>query len=122
MLAQIDRKRVRRRVRYRIRRKISGTAERPRLAVFRSEKHIYVQAIDDTAGRTLAQASTQDAALRKQLGKGWNIEAATAVGAILGERLKAAGVSAAVVDRGGWVYRGRVKALVSAVRETGLKV
>jgi large subunit ribosomal protein L18 len=122
MLAQIDRKRVRRRVRYRIRRKISGTAERPRLAVFRSEKHIYVQAIDDTAGRTLAQASTQDAALRKQLDKGWNIEAATAVGAILGERLKAAGISAAVVDRGGWVYRGRVKALVSAVRETGLKV
>ena len=122
MLAQIDRKRLRRRVRHRIRRKISGTAERPRLAVFRSEKHIYVQAIDDTAGRTLAQASTQDAALRKQLDKGWNIEAATAVGAALGERLKAAGVSAAVVDRGGWVYRGRVKALVSAVREAGLKV
>jgi large subunit ribosomal protein L18 len=122
MLAQIDRKRIRRRVRYRIRRKVSGTAERPRLAVFRSEKHIYVQAIDDTAGHTLAQASTQDAALRKQLGKGSNVEAATAVGSAIAERLKAAGVSTAVVDRGGWVYRGRVKALVAAARDAGLNV
>ncbi len=122
MLAQIDRKSLRRRVRHRIRRKISGTAARPRLAVFRSRKHIYVQAVDDAQGRTLAQASTQDPELRKGLEQGWNVNAATRVGAAIAERLKAAGVSTAVLDRGGWLYHGRIKALAAAAREAGLKL
>ena len=122
MLAQIDRKSLRRRVRHRIRRKISGTAVRPRLAVFRSRKHIYVQAVDDAQGRTLAQASTQDPELRKDVAQGWNVDAATRVGTVIAERLKAAGVSAAVLDRGGWLYHGRIKALAAAAREAGLKL
>ena len=122
MLARIDRRGVRRRVRHRIRRKVSGTATRPRLAVYRSQKHIYVQAIDDDHGRTLAQASTQDPDLRKQITKGWNVEAATQVGTVIAERLKAAGVSSAVLDRGGWVFHGRIEALAAAAREAGLRL
>jgi len=109
-------------VRHRIRRKISGTAARPRLAVYRSQKHIYVQAIDDERGRTLAQASTQDPELRKRITKGWNVEAATQVGTVIAERLKAAGVSSAVLDRGGWVFHGRIEALAAAAREAGLRL
>ena len=122
MLAQIDRKKIRRRVRYRIRRKISGTAARPRLAVYRSGRHIYVQAIDDERGHTVAHASTQDPEVRKVVSKGWNTEAATQVGTVIAERLKASGISTVVMDRGGWVYRGRIKALAMAARETGLKL
>jgi len=121
MLAQIDRKALRRRVRYRTRRKISGTAARPRLAVFRSEKHIYVQAIDDESGRTLAHASTQDKDVRAAVESGGNIAAATRVGTVIAERLKTAGVTTVVMDRGGWVYHGRIKALAAAAREAGLK-
>jgi large subunit ribosomal protein L18 len=117
----IDRDRIRRRIRYRIRKKVSGTAERPRLAVFRSDKHIYVQAIDDGAGRTLAQASTRDPALRADVPRGGNIEAAKAVGAEIARRLKAAGIETAVFDRGGYLYHGRVKALADAARGAGLK-
>ncbi len=120
MLAQIDRKTIRRRVRHRIRKKVHGTASRPRLAVYRSGRHVYVQAIDDSQGRTLAHASTQDAELRRELSKGWNVEAAKRVGREIAERLKAAGISSAVLDRGGWVYHGRIKALADAARESGL--
>jgi large subunit ribosomal protein L18 len=122
MLEQINRRALRRRVRYRVRKKISGTPTRPRLAVYRSQKHIYVQAIDDEGGRTLAQASTQDSELRPQDAKSWGVEAATRVGTAIAERLKAAGVTTAVLDRGGWVYHGRIKALASAAREAGLKL
>jgi large subunit ribosomal protein L18 len=122
MLAQIDRKKLRRRVRHRIRRKVAGTAARPRLAVFRSEKHIYVQAIDDDQGRTVAFASTQDPEIRKHIAKGGNVEAATQVGKAIAERLKSAGVAAVVMDRGGWVFHGRIKALATAAREAGLKL
>ena len=118
-MATIDRKKIRRRVRYRIRRKVQGTAERPRLAVFRSTKHIYVQAIDDATGKTLAQASTLEAALK---GNGGNVEAAKKVGTLVAERLKEAGVSNAVFDRGGMVYHGRVAALADSAREAGLKI
>ena len=111
-MATIDRTKRRRRVRYRIRRKVTGTADRPRLAVFRSIKHIYVQAIDDSTGRTLAQASSQDAAV----GGGGNVETAKKVGALVAERLKEAGVGQAVFDRGGVLYHGRVRALADAVR------
>jgi large subunit ribosomal protein L18 len=121
MLAQIDRRAIRRRVRYRIRKKFAGTAERPRLAVFRSEKHISVQAIDDAAGRTVAHASTLEKELRAKAGKGWNLSAATAVGTAIAERLEGLGVTSVVFDRGGNVYHGRIKALADAAREAGLK-
>ncbi len=121
MLAQINRKAIRRRVRYRIRKKISGTAERPRLAVFRSQNHIYVQAIDDEAGRTIAHASTQDKEIRPKVAKAWNIEAATQVGTFIAKRLKGLGVDSAILDRGGHAYHGRVKAIAEAAREAGLK-
>jgi large subunit ribosomal protein L18 len=122
MLAQIDRKAIRRRVRHRIRKKIAGTARCPRLAVYRSTKHIYVQAIDDEAGKTLAQASSQDPECRKEAAKGWNKEAAGVVGKAIAERLKAAGIENAVLDRGGWRYHGRVAALAAAAREAGLSI
>jgi len=120
MLSQIDRKKIRRRVRYRIRKKIAGTAERPRIAVYRSLKHIYAQAIDDDNGRTLAHASTQGpGAVAETAGRG--VEAAKQVGASLADKLKATGVKQVVLDRGGFVYHGRVKALAEALREAGLK-
>jgi large subunit ribosomal protein L18 len=121
MQAQIDRRKVRRRIRYRIRKKISGTAARPRLTVFRSLKHIYAQAIDDVGGRTLAHASTRDAALRTSDEKTGTVDAAKKVGALLGEKLKSAGIETAVFDRGGFVFHGRIKALADAVRESGVK-
>lgn len=122
MLAQIDRKAIRRRIRYRVRKKISGTATRPRLAVFRSQRYIEVQAIDDEQGRTLAHTSSRDGKLRGASGKSWNTEAASKVGQAMAERLKSAGIETVVFDRGGFVYRGRVKALAEAMREGGLKL
>ena len=105
----------------RIRKKIHGNAERPRLAVYRTLNHIYAQAIDDERGVTLAQASTVDAEFRRQQRSGGNIAAARSVGGIIAERLKAAGVSRVVLDRGGYVYHGRVKALAEAARAGGLQ-
>ena len=96
-----------------------GTAERPRLAVFRSNKHISAQLIDDLAGTTLASASSTEPALRGD--NNGNIEAAGKVGALLAERAKAAGVDTVVFDRGGFRYQGRVAALADAAREGGLK-
>lgn len=122
MQAVIDRKTVRRRIRHRIRKKVSGSASRPRVAVFRSGKHIYAQAIDDDRGQTVAQASTQDPAVRGEAAKGWDQAAAKLVGSAIAERLKAAGIETVVFDRGGYVYRGRVKALAEAMREAGLKL
>ncbi len=109
---------TRRGVHTRIRKKVSGTQERPRLAVFRSLNHIYAQVIDDTNGKTLAAASTTE----KDLGvsAGGNIEAAQKVGQTIAERALAAGVSQVVFDRGGYVYHGRVKALLDATRQSGL--
>jgi len=105
----------------RIRKKIFGTPERPRLSVFRSEKHIYAQIIDDTKGITLAAASTTEKALREKLQKTWNIEAAKEVGKLIAERALAKGIKEVVFDRGGFKYHGRVKALADAAREVGLK-
>lgn len=109
---------IRRGVHSRIRKKVSGTADRPRLAVFRSVSHIYAQVIDDVNGRTLASAST----VEKDLGvkSGGNIEAAQKIGKTVAERALSAGVSQVVFDRGGYVYHGRVKALIDATREAGL--
>jgi large subunit ribosomal protein L18 len=121
MQARIDRKNMRRTVRFRIRRKVSGTSARPRLAVFRSDKHIYVQAIDDEGGRTLASASTRDGDVRGELATGATIEAAKRVGRAIAGKLKSAGVDTVVFDRGGFVYHGRIKALAEAAREGGLR-
>ena len=104
----------------RVRKKIHGTAERPRLAVFRSNKHIVAQVIDDDAGVTLAAASTVEADLRAA-GPGSSVAAADRVGALVAERAKAAGVSAVVFDRGGYLYHGRIAAVASAAREAGLE-
>jgi large subunit ribosomal protein L18 len=103
----------------RIRSRLSGTAERPRLCVFRSNKHIYVQVVDDTTARTIAAASTLDPELKK-LTKTWDTDAAKAVGELIAERAKKAGVEAVVFDRGGYIYHGRVAAVAAAAREKGL--
>ncbi len=101
----------------RVRSKISGTPERPRLNVFRSETNIYAQVIDDTRGVTLVSASSLEKGFE---GKGGNVEAATKVGQAVAERCKAAGITTVVFDRGGYVYHGRVKALAECAREGGL--
>lgn len=104
----------------RVRRKVSGTPERPRLSVFRSLKHIRVQVIDDSVGRTLAAASTEEKVLAEGLTGSSNLGAAVAVGKAIAERAKAAGITAVVFDRGGRPFHGRVKALADAAREGGL--
>ena len=117
-MAQTTKADIRRGVHGRIRKKVRGTADRPRLAVFRSLNHIYAQVIDDDHGKTLATASTIEKALAGSTGG--NIEAAKRVGTALAERAKAAGVESVVFDRGGYVYHGRVKALLDATRDAGL--
>ena len=102
----------------RVRSKISGTAERPRLSVFRSESNIYAQIIDDAAGVTLASASTVEKAFE---GNGSNCEAAKKIGAVIAERALQQGIEEVVFDRGGYIYHGRVKALAEGAREGGLK-
>jgi large subunit ribosomal protein L18 len=109
----------RRRRHRRVRKQVMGTAQRPRLAVFRSNRHIYVQAVDDVAGHTLASASTTEPAQRA--GATSTVDAARAVGKLIGERLKAAGVATAVFDRGGFLYHGRVAAIAEGAREAGLE-
>lgn len=117
-MASTSRADIRRGVHSRIRKKVSGSAERPRLAVFRSLNHIYAQIIDDVNGKTLAAASTTEKDLKGSTGG--NIEAAQRVGKAVAERAIAAGISSVVFDRGGYVYHGRVKALIDATREAGL--
>ncbi|HLO77603.1 MAG TPA: 50S ribosomal protein L18 [Magnetospirillum sp.] len=109
--------RRKRRTRASIAKKSGG---RVRLSVFRSSKHIYVQLIDDAQGKTLASASTMEADLKGSLKTGADIAAATAVGKLIAERAKAAGITEVVFDRGGYIYHGRVKALADAAREGGL--
>jgi len=107
----------------RVRKKVHGTAERPRLNVFRSLKHIYAQVIDDDAGVTLVAASTVEPELREAVGGyGGNVQAAQVVGRVIAERALAKGIERVVFDRGGYRYHGRVKALAEAAREAGLKV
>ena len=104
-----------------VRRKITGTAERPRLTVFRSSKHIYAQLIDDINGRTLAAASSGSPEVRSGTAYGGNVKAATSVGMALAEKAKAAGILRAAFDRGHYRYHGRVKALAEAARKGGLE-
>jgi large subunit ribosomal protein L18 len=108
---------IRKRVHKRIRRKVSGSTQRPRLAVFRSVKHIYAQVIDDAVGHTLAAASSNE---KSGIKSGGNVAGAKAVGKLLAERAKEKGVKSVVFDRGGYLYHGRVKALADAAREGGL--
>jgi large subunit ribosomal protein L18 len=121
MQKTIDRDGTRRRVRYRIRKKVAGATTRPRLAVFRSDKHIYAQVIDDATGRTVAHVSTLDKDLRGSMKSGGNVAAAKAVGSAIAARLKGKGIVSVVFDRGGYLYHGRIKALAEAAREAGLK-
>lgn len=111
----------RKNVHVRIRRKIAGSGQRPRLNVYRSLDHIYVQLIDDASGKTLLSASSLDQELRKAKKSGGNIEAAKAVGKLIADRAKAQGIEAVVFDRGGYLYHGRVKALAESARASGLK-
>lgn len=117
-MARDSKNKIRVRIHKRIRRKLAGTAERPRLAVFRSVKHIYAQVIDDSQGRTLAAASSNE---KSSAAAGGNVAGATAIGKLVAERAKEQGVESVVFDRGGYLYHGRVKALAEAAREAGLK-
>lgn len=110
-----------RRARYRIRARLSGTAERPRLAVHKSLRYIYAQLIDDRVGRTLVQASSLEKGIRAELDSSGNLKAASAVGTVVAERALELGIKSVVFDRGGYVYHGRVKALADAAREKGLQ-
>lgn len=109
---------ARRRRHNRVRKNVYGTAARPRLAVYRSNRYIYAQVIDDDAGRTLVAASSQEKKLRK---KNLTVDTAAEVGKLLGTRAGEAGIETVVFDRGGFSYHGRVKALADAARESGLK-
>ena len=108
---------ARRRRHYRLRKRLSGIADRPRLAVFRSNRYIYAQIVDDDAGKTLVAASSQEKELR---GKTLTVETSAEVGKLIGSRAKDAGIERVVFDRGGLAFHGRVKALADAARETGL--
>lgn len=119
MITKANRKQSSRTRHNRVRKKVAGTAERPRLAVHRSGKNIYAQVIDDVAGKTLAAASTLDKDLRKDSGA--NVESAKKVGTAVAEAAKKAGVNTVVFDRGGFLYHGRIAALADAAREAGLE-
>ncbi|HET6964794.1 MAG TPA: 50S ribosomal protein L18 [Acidimicrobiales bacterium] len=116
-----DKQTARVRRHFRVRKKVAGTADRPRLAVFRSNKHISAQVIDDRSGRTLAAASTVEASLRGSGDGTGNKTAAATVGRLVAERARAAGVTSVVFDRGGFQYHGRVAAVAEAAREAGLE-
>ena len=107
----------RQRIRFRIRKSISGTATKPRLSVFRSNKEIYAQLIDDVNGVTLLSASSRE----KEIGKGTNVEVATAVGKLVAEKALKAGITEVTFDRGGYLYHGRIKSLAEGARAAGLK-
>lgn len=120
MLKKINKNKVRAQRHYRQRRHITGTAERPRLNVYRSTGHIYAQLINDEIGNTLVAASTLDAELKKKLDGKTKTEAAALVGELIGKRAKDKGVSKVVFDRGGYLYTGRVQALADGARKAGL--
>ncbi len=120
MITQTSKNETRQRVHTRIRRKMLGTAERPRLSVYRSVNHIYVQLIDDMKGTTLISASTREGAKGTKR-TGGNVASAKDVGKLLAERAKEKGITKVVFDRGGYIYHGRVKALADAAREAGLQ-
>ena len=121
MITKGDKNKARLKRHLRVRKKINGSAARPRLSVFRSSKHMYAQLIDDVSGVTIVSASTQDKELTEVVGNGGNIEAASKVGELIAKRAQAKGVSQVVFDRGGYLYHGRIQALATAAREAGLE-
>lgn len=121
MIKKSSRSAAREKRHYRLRNKISGTAQRPRLAVFRSGKHMYAQIIDDIAGHTLVSASTLEKEAKEKLESTSNTGAAEFVGELVARRGKEIGITEVVFDRGGYVYHGKVKALADAAREAGLQ-
>ncbi len=116
-MARDSKNQIRLRIHTRIRRRVRGTEQRPRLAVFRSVKHIYAQVIDDNKGHTVVAASSNE----KSAGDGGNVAGAKAIGKLIAERAKDKGIKAVVFDRGGYLYHGRIKALADAAREAGLE-
>ena len=121
-MAKLDSSEIRVRIHERIRKKLSGTDSRPRLCVFRSNKHIYAQIVDDAKGATLTAASSLDPETKKDIAKGGgNVAAAKAVGKTVARRALDKGIKSVLFDRGGYLYHGRVKALAEAAREAGLK-
>nr|WP_296475360.1 50S ribosomal protein L18 [uncultured Acetatifactor sp.] len=121
MVNKKSRKEVRVKKHMRIRNRFSGTAERPRLAVFRSNNHMYAQIIDDTVGNTLVSASTLEKDIKAELTKTNNVDAAAYLGTVIGKRAVEKGISKVVFDRGGYIYHGKVAALADAAREAGLE-
>jgi large subunit ribosomal protein L18 len=121
MITPINRSDERQRIHKRIRKKIAGSAGRPRLCVYRSSKYVYAQIIDDSQGKTLAAASTTEKDVRGDLKQGGNVQAAKIVGKAIAQRAKAKGIEDVVFDRGGYLYHGRIKAVAEAAREAGLK-
>lgn len=121
MVSKKSRTEVRRKKHKRIRNRFSGTAERPRLSVFRSNKHMYAQLVDDNARHTLAAASTVEKDIQAELEKTNNIEAASYLGKVIAKRALDKGITTVVFDRGGFLYHGKIKALADAAREAGLK-
>jgi large subunit ribosomal protein L18 len=121
MIKKQSRQENRRKKHLKIRNRFSGTVERPRLAVFRSNNHMYAQIIDDVAGNTLTAASTVEKEIKAKLKKTDTVEAATDLGKIIGERALKKGITTVVYDRGGFIYQGKVAALAEAAREAGLK-
>ncbi|MCD2491930.1 50S ribosomal protein L18 [Lacrimispora sp. NSJ-141] len=121
MISKESRTEVRRNKHRKIRNRFSGTAERPRLAVFRSNNHMYAQIIDDTVGNTLVSASTLQKDVKAELTKTNNVEAAAHLGTVIAKKALEKGITAVVFDRGGFIYQGKVQALADAAREAGLE-
>ncbi|MEE3393018.1 MAG: 50S ribosomal protein L18 [Lachnospiraceae bacterium] len=121
MISKQSRKEVRAKKHMKVRNRLSGTSERPRLAVFRSNNHMYAQIIDDTEGKTLCSASTLQKDVKEGLAKTNNVEAAEKLGRVIADNAKAKGITKVVFDRGGFLYAGKVKALAEAAREEGLE-
>ena len=121
MIKKESRKEIRVKKHMKIRNRFSGTAERPRLAVFRSNNHMYAQVIDDTVGNTLVSASTLQKDVKKELEKTNNVDAAAYLGKVIAEKAIEKGIKTVVFDRGGFIYQGKVKALAEAAREAGLE-
>ena len=121
MVKKVSRSEVRAKKHMRIRNRFSGTAERPRLAVFRSNNHMYAQIIDDVEGKTLVAASTAEKEVKAELDKTNNVEAAAYVGTVIAKRALEKGIKTVVFDRGGFIYQGKIAALAEAAREAGLE-
>ena len=121
MVSKVSRAKVRAKKHRRLRNHLSGTATTPRLAVFRSNNHMYAQIIDDTIGKTLVSASTTQKEVKAELEKTNNVDAAAYLGTVIGKKAVEAGIESVVFDRGGYIYHGKVKALADAAREAGLE-